>query len=82
MQALHEALLWRASQKSIEGPLLFQHGNYYLFASFDYCYRGPQSTYKMMVGRSRAVMSPYLDEAGTPMEQGGGTLVLQSDANW
>ena len=68
---------------AIEGPFIFRHGEYYyLFVSFDYCCRGPQSTYKMMVGRARTVTGPYLDEAGTPLEQGGGTLVLQGDANW
>ncbi|MGI4886690.1 MAG: arabinan endo-1,5-alpha-L-arabinosidase [Janthinobacterium lividum] len=68
---------------AIEGPFVFRHGGYYyLFASFDYCCRGPQSTYKMVVGRAKAVTGPYLDQAGTPMEQGGGTLVLQGDANW
>jgi arabinan endo-1,5-alpha-L-arabinosidase len=68
---------------AIEGPFIFRHGEYYyLFVSFDYCCRGPQSTYKMMVGRSRTVTGPYLDAAGTPLEQGGGTLVLAGDANW
>jgi arabinan endo-1,5-alpha-L-arabinosidase len=68
---------------AIEGPFIFRHGAYYyLFVSFDYCCRGPQSTYKMMVGRSKAVTGPYLDQAGTPMEQGGGTLVLQGNADW
>jgi arabinan endo-1,5-alpha-L-arabinosidase len=68
---------------AIEGPFIFRHADYYyLFVSFDYCCRGPQSTYKMMVGRSKAVTGPYLDQAGTSMEQGGGTLVLQGNADW
>jgi arabinan endo-1,5-alpha-L-arabinosidase len=68
---------------AVEGPFIFRRGDYYyLFVSFDYCCRGPQSTYKMMVGRSKAVTGPYLDQAGTPMEQGGGTLVLQGNADW
>jgi arabinan endo-1,5-alpha-L-arabinosidase len=68
---------------AIEGPFIFRrNGFYYLFVSFDYCCRGPQSTYKMMVGRAKAVTGPYLDQAGTPMEQGGGTLVLQGNADW
>lgn len=68
---------------AIEGPFIFRHGEYYyLFVSFDYCCRGPQSTYKMMVGRARTLTGPYLDAAGTPLEQGGGTLVLAGDANW
>ena len=67
---------------AIEGPFIFRRDEYYyLFVSFDYCCRGPQSTYKMMVGRARAVTGPYLDEAGTPLEQGG-PLVLQGDADW
>jgi arabinan endo-1,5-alpha-L-arabinosidase len=68
---------------AIEGPFIFRrNGYYYLFVSFDYCCRGPQSTYKMMVGRAKAVTGPYLDQAGIPMEQGGGTLVLQGNADW
>lgn len=68
---------------AIEGPFIFKkNGYYYLFVSFDYCCRGPQSTYKMMVGRSKKVTGPYLDKAGTGMEQGGGTLVLAGDKNW
>ncbi|NML66581.1 arabinan endo-1,5-alpha-L-arabinosidase [Hymenobacter sp. RP-2-7] len=68
---------------AIEGPFIFRHaGYYYLFVSFDYCCRGPQSTYKMMVGRARTITGPYLDAAGTPLTQGGGTLVLQGDSNW
>ncbi|HET9502384.1 MAG TPA: arabinan endo-1,5-alpha-L-arabinosidase [Hymenobacter sp.] len=70
-------------EEAIEGPFIFRrNGFYYLFVSFDYCCRGPQSTYKMMVGRARTVTGPYLDQAGMPMEKGGGTLVLQGDANW
>ena len=68
---------------AIEGPFIFRHGEYYyLFVSFDYCCRGPKSTYKMMVGRARTVTGPYLDAQGTSLEQGGGTLVLQGDNNW
>lgn len=68
---------------AIEGPFLFRHGGfYYLFTSFDYCCRGPQSTYKMMVGRAASVTGPYLDREGKPLEQGGGTLVLQGNKNW
>jgi arabinan endo-1,5-alpha-L-arabinosidase len=68
---------------AIEAPFIFQKsGYYYLFTSFDYCCRGPQSTYKMVVGRAKSLTGPYLDQAGQALEQGGGTLVLQGDANW
>ncbi|MBC6613026.1 arabinan endo-1,5-alpha-L-arabinosidase [Hymenobacter sp. BT507] len=68
---------------AIEAPFIFKKGKYYyLFASFDYCCRGPQSTYKMMVGRSEDVRGPYLDRTGARLDQGGGTLVLEGDKNW
>jgi arabinan endo-1,5-alpha-L-arabinosidase len=68
---------------AIEGPFIFKRGGtYYLFTSFDYCCRGPQSTYKMMVGRANTVTGPYLDRDGKSLEQGGGTLVLQGDSKW
>ena len=53
------------------------HGEfYYLFVSFDHCCRGVNSDYKVMVGRSRSLTGPYVDRAGKPMLEGGGTLVL------
>ena len=68
---------------AIEGPFIFKKDSfYYLFTSFDYCCRGPQSTYKMMVGRAQNVTGPYLDRAGVALEQGGGTLVLAGDSHW
>ena len=68
---------------AIEAPFLFRKGGYYyLFTSFDYCCRGPQSTYKMVVGRSKTLTGPYLDKAGQDLAQGGGSLLLQGDKNW
>ena len=68
---------------AIEAPFIFRKGEYYyLFTSFDYCCRGPQSTYKIMVGRAKAVTGPYLDRAGVALDQGGGTQVLAGDKNW
>ncbi len=72
-----------AGNGAIEAPFLFhRNGFYYLFVSFDYCCRGPKSTYKIMVGRSSTPTGPYLDQSGKPMLQGGGTLVLAGDKNW
>lgn len=64
---------------SIEGSFIVRHDDYwYLFVSFDRCCRGAESTYNIRVGRARAVTGPYVDRAGTPMTQGGGTLVLEA----
>lgn len=68
---------------AIEAPFIYKHGGfYYLFASIDYCCRGPKSTYKMIVGRSEHVKGPYLDQAGVSMLEGGGSIVLTGDENW
>jgi arabinan endo-1,5-alpha-L-arabinosidase len=63
---------------SIEGPSIVRHGGYYyLFASLDFCCRGVDSDYRVVVGRSAGVTGPYLDRAGVPMLQGGGTELLR-----
>ena len=65
---------------AIEAPYLVRHqGYYYLFVSLDFCCRGADSTYKIAVGRSRSVTGPFLDELGTPLQHGGGTVILSSD---
>lgn len=67
-------------ENPIEAPFVFRHGDYYyLFVSWDYCCRGSQSTYKVVVGRSKNVDGPYVDEEGVDMLQGGGTLVIEGD---
>ncbi|GAA2759308.1 arabinan endo-1,5-alpha-L-arabinosidase [Actinopolymorpha rutila] len=53
-----------------------RNGWYYLFVSLDFCCRGTDSTYKIAVGRSRSVSGPYVDELGTPLAHGGGTVIL------
>ena len=64
---------------AVEAPFIVKHGRFwYLFVSFDLCCRGVNSTYKIMVGRSRNVMGSYRDRAGRLMIEGGGTLVLQA----
>lgn len=64
---------------AIEAPFIINHdGWYYLFVSFDFCCRGAKSTYNVRVGRSRDVTGPYVDKDGTPMMEGGGTLVIEA----
>jgi arabinan endo-1,5-alpha-L-arabinosidase len=69
--------------EAIEAPFVVHHGGYYyLFVSWDLCCRGVKSTYRTMVGRSRHVTGPYVDEQGVPMMQGGGTELLTADKRW
>jgi arabinan endo-1,5-alpha-L-arabinosidase len=68
---------------AIEAPFIVKRlGYYYLFVSFDLCCRGKDSTYKIMVGRAREITGPYVDKDGTPMMEGGGSLVLAGTASW
>jgi arabinan endo-1,5-alpha-L-arabinosidase len=69
--------------QAIEAPFIVSHGGYYyLFASAGLCCRGVRSTYRTIVGRSKSVAGPYLDKTGTPMMQGGGTLLLGANKRW
>lgn len=68
---------------AIEAPYIVRHGSfYYLFVSWDLCCRGLQSTYRVMVGRSKDVTGPYVDRDGVPMEDGGGTQVVAAGPQW
>lgn len=67
----------------VEGPFLFRKGDYtYLFVSWGLCARGKDSTYRMMVGRSKDVRGPYLDKEGKDMAKGGGSLFLVGNKGW
>ena len=62
---------------AIEAVFIIQRaGNYYLFASFDFCCRGANSSYYTVAGRAKDIQGPYVDRNGKPMLEGGGTLVL------
>jgi len=67
----------------IEGPFIFKKGDYYyLFVSWGLCCRGTDSTYRIVVGRSKNVKGPYLDKEGNSMARGGGTLLLGGNPAW
>lgn len=69
----------------IEGASLIHHGNYYyLFVSVDYCCEQnlADDDYKQAVGRSSSPHGPFVDEAGTAMMNGGGTVLLKGDNTW
>jgi arabinan endo-1,5-alpha-L-arabinosidase len=69
--------------QAIEAPFIVSHqGFYYLFVSFDLCCRGTKSNYRTMVGRSKSITGPYVDQTGTPMREGGGTLLLGPNKRW
>src|SRR5699024_1201891 len=68
---------------AIEAPYIFYYkGYYYLFVSYDYCCRGSNSNYKIMVGRSKKVTGAYRDKNGKLMTKGGATLVLKGNKHY
>jgi len=68
---------------AVEAPFIFKKGDYYyLFISWDLCCRREDSTYKIMIGRSKTVTGPYRDKSGKDLAMGGGTLVLAGDENY
>lgn len=73
----------KAGNAALEGPFIFKKGDYYYqFLSWDYCCRGDESTYKVVVGRSKLVTGPYVDKEGKELNRGGGTLVIEGDKSW
>ncbi|MBD1365554.1 family 43 glycosylhydrolase [Mucilaginibacter sp. ZT4R22] len=56
--------------------LLYRDGWYYLLGTHGTCCDGPNSTYNIVVGRSRKVTGPYLDNMGRDMLKGGGKMVV------
>jgi arabinan endo-1,5-alpha-L-arabinosidase len=74
------AIARRPTPDAIEAPyIIARNGWFYLFASFDFCCRGVNSTYYTVVGRSKDIAGPYVDRDGRRMLDNGGFLVLHAD---
>jgi arabinan endo-1,5-alpha-L-arabinosidase len=56
--------------------LVYRDGWYYLLGTHGTCCDGANSTYNIVVGRSRKVTGPYLDNVGRDMLKGGGKMVV------
>jgi len=56
--------------------LEYRDGWYYLLGTHGTCCDGANSTYNIVVGRSRKVTGPYIDNVGREMLKGGGKMVL------
>lgn len=66
---------------AVEAPFIIERqGYYYLFASYDYCCRGVNSSYYIVVGRSEQPTGPYVGSDGKPMTEGYGNLLLRGNS--
>ena len=69
----------RAAPGAVEAATLLEHnGYYYLFAAYDFCCRGANSSYYTIVGRAKDVTGPYADYDGKPLMDGYGQVVLHA----
>lgn len=56
--------------------LVYRDGWYYMLATHGSCCDGANSTYNVVVGRSKKVTGPYIDNVGRNMLEGGGKMVV------
>ena len=56
--------------------LMYRDGWYYLLGTHGTCCDGVNSTYNIVVGRSRSVEGPFVDNVGRDMLHGGGRMVI------
>ncbi len=56
--------------------LVYHDGWYYLLATHGSCCDGANSTYNIVVGRSKKITGPYIDNVGRTMLEGGGKMVV------
>jgi arabinan endo-1,5-alpha-L-arabinosidase len=61
--------------------IVYRDGWYYLLATHGSCCDGANSTYNIVVGRSKKVTGPYLDNVGRDMLEGGGKMVAATRGN-
>jgi arabinan endo-1,5-alpha-L-arabinosidase len=67
----------------IEAPVIvYANGYYHLFVSIGLCCQGVNSTYRIAFGRSRDIAGPYVDQAGVPLLNGGGSILESGGDRW
>lgn len=59
--------------------VIYRDGWYYLLGTHGTCCDGVNSTYNIVVGRSRNVTGPFIDNMGRDMIAGGGKMVIDGD---
>ncbi len=65
-----------------EAPYIIKNGEaYFLFANNGACCKGLNSTYYIVVGKSKNIFGPYLDKEGRDLNAGGGSIVKRSEGN-
>lgn len=64
----------------VEAPfIVVRPDHYYLFVSYDYCCKGVNSTYYVVMGRSKKITGPYVGKDGSQLMDGEGTVFIRED---
>ena len=78
--AIARRLVPEGAPDPVEAPFIIPHdGWYYLLTSYDYCCKGVNSTYYVVVSRAKTISGPYRGKAGSEATMGGGTIFLRAD---
>lgn len=65
---------------AFEGTYIHKKNDYYyLFASVGSCCAGLKSTYRLVVGRSKELLGPYVDRSGKPMMDNGYNVIIDKN---
>lgn len=76
-------LLKKVCGSKFEATNIYKKGDYfYLFASVGSCCDGLNSTYRAVVGRSKDLLGPYVDDKGGDMLQNNFKLVVNKNNVW
>jgi len=62
--------------------MMYRDGWYYLLGTHGTCCDGANSTYNIVVGRSKKVTGPYVDNVGIEMLKGGGKSVVTASGRF
>jgi arabinan endo-1,5-alpha-L-arabinosidase len=64
---------------ALEAPhIITRPDHYYLFVSYDYCCKGVNSTYYVVVGRAKKITGPYVGRDGSRLLEGRGTVFIRA----
>jgi arabinan endo-1,5-alpha-L-arabinosidase len=64
---------------ALEAPFIVTRpDHYYLFVSYDYCCKGINSTYYVVMGRAKKITGPYVGKDGSKLLHGKGSLFIRS----
>jgi arabinan endo-1,5-alpha-L-arabinosidase len=62
---------------ALEAPFIVTRpDHYYLFVSYDYCCKGVNSTYYVVMGRAKRITGPYVGKDGSRLMEGKGTVFI------